>query len=303
MIDVAATLERLGIEGRESGDELVARCPKHLERTGRVDAHPSWSINVDTGLFLCFSCGYRGSLFSLVMDIEGIADPEAAKSFVVKGNLKTSLSRIPGPYHPGRPRSNVPESRLGAYTSPPPWALRSRHVTAAACLTYGVLWSTFDESWILPIRDYDGLLLGWQEKSQVGRLFRNYPTGVRKSTTLFGYDKFSGGQMVVVESPLDAVRLHAEGITGAVATYGAIVSKAQIQLMSAADEVVMALDADEAGRKASRELLTSTRGVLKAVRFFSYGGSAVKDPGDMTPDQIASGIVAARSRVMGELAI
>ena len=302
MIDVLATLERLGIEGRQSGDEFTARCPKHFERTGREDAHPSWSINLSTGLFLCFSCGYRGSLHTLVMDTEGVADIEAAREFIVKGSLQNSIDRIPGAYRPVVQKSGVPESKLGAFTEPPAWALRSRHVTATACRHYGVLWSTYDECWILPIRDHDGLLLGWQEKSQTGRHFRNVPIGVKKSEALFGYHTFSGGQMVVVESPLDAVRLHSEGISGAVAVYGAIVSKRQIQLMTAADEVVMALDADEAGRKASRELLQSTRGVLKAVRFFAYDGNA-KDPGDMTGDQIVDGITSARSRVLGEKAL
>jgi len=302
VLDVLSTLDRLGIDGKESGDEFVAPCPQHFERTGRADSHPSWSINLNTGLFLCFSCGYRGSLYTLVMDIEGVADVETAKDFVVRGNLQNSIERIPGAYRPVVLRTGIAESRLGAYTTPPAWALRSRRVTATACAHYGVLWSTYDESWILPIRDHDGLLLGWQEKSQTGRQFRNFPTGVKKSETLFGYHKFSGGQMVVVESPLDAVRLYSEGITGAVAVYGAIVSRKQIQLMTAADEVVMALDADEAGRKASRELLQSTRGVLKAVRFFAYDGSA-KDPGDMESDQILGGISEARSRVLGEKAL
>jgi DNA primase len=302
VIDVAATLERLGIEGRESGDEMVARCPLHAQRTGREDAHPSWSINMNTGLFLCFSCGYRGSLYTLVMDLEGVPDVEAAREFVVKGTLKNSIERIPGPYRPITQRTGMPESRLGAFIAPPAWALRSRRVTATACEYYGVLWSTYDESWILPIRDYDGLLLGWQSKGQVDRSFKNFPPGVKKSNTLFGYHRFTEGQMVVVESPLDAVRLYSEGITGAVATYGAIVSQKQIRLMSAADEVVMALDADEAGRKASRELLTATRGVLKAVRFFSYDGT-VKDPGDMDSDAIRAGISSARSRVLGEKAL
>lgn len=303
MIDVRATLDRLGIEGRESGDELVARCPQHLARTGSEDHHPSWSINLDTGLFICFSCGYRGSLFTLVMDLEGVADVEAAKDFVVKGSLQNAISRIPGPYTPAVPRTGLPETRLAAYTNPPPWALRARRVSAESCRHYGVLWDIYAESWILPIRDYDGLLLGWQEKSEAGRKFRNVPTGVKKSGTLFGYHLFSGGQMVVVESPLDAVRLHTEGITGAVATYGAIVSQTQIRLMSAADEIVMALDADEAGRKASRELLTTTKGVLKSVRFFTYGDDKCKDPGDMSSEQIRQGIAQAKSRVLGTSAL
>lgn len=301
MIDVSATLERLGIQGTESGGEFVAACPMHEKRTGRKDGHPSWSINLDTGLFFCFSCGYRGTVYTLVMDLEGVVI-EDARDFVVKGNLQSAISRIPGPYHPGPEDDTMPEFRLSAFDRPPRWAMRERNLSAEACEHFGVLWDSYDESWILPIRKPQGQLLGWQEKGQTSRRFRNFPTGVKKSLSLFGYHKFSGGQMVVVESPLDAVRLYTEGIPGAVATYGAIISRAQIQLMTAADEVVMALDADEAGRKASRELLRSTKGVLKAVRFFSYDGTA-KDPGDMTADSIACGITSAKSRVLGEAAL
>lgn len=302
MIDVLATLERLGIEGRESGDEMVARCPMHLARTGREDQHPSFSINLQTGLFLCFSCGYRGSLFTLVSDLEGIPLVDA-ESFVVKGDLKSAIRRMPPAYTPASPRSYLPESRLAPFCPPPAWACRLRDVSPKSCSHYGVLWSPYEESWILPIRDPEGFLIGWQEKGQVERLFKNHPAGVKKSRTLFGYHLFEGGRMVVVESPLDAVRLHSQGISGAVATYGAIVSRDQIRLMSAADEVVMALDADEAGRKASRELLSSTKGVLKSVRFFAYSEEGAKDPGDLSPEGLQHGISHARSRVMGEAAL
>lgn len=300
-MDVVATLERLGIEGRESGDEFIAACPMHLKRTGREDSHPSWSINLSTGLFNCFSCGYRGSLFTLVMDLQGVPTVEEAKTFVVKGNLPSALARIPGPYIPVT-HDSMPEYRLAAFSKAPRWAMRVRHLTAEACEHYGVLWDHREESWILPIRDPEGRLLGWQEKSQVDRRFRNFPTGVKKSSTLFGYNRFAGGQMVVVESPLDAVRLRSAGIEGAVASFGAVISKAQIMLMSAADEVVMAMDADDAGRKASRHLLQETRGVLKAVRFFSYLTEA-KDVGDMDEEFIHSGIANAKSRVLGEAAL
>lgn len=303
MIDVRATLDRLGIEGRESGDELIAACPQHLTRTGSVDAHPSWSINLQTGLFLCFSCGYRGSLYTLVMDIEGVADIDTARDFIVKGNLKNAIARIPGAYTPARSRQGIPETQLSGYTTPPAWACRARDLSAESCAHYGVLWDIYEESWILPIRDHDGFLLGWQEKSQVGRMFKNFPPGVKKSSTLFGYHVFPGGRMIVVESPLDAVRLHSVGLSGAVATYGAIVSRQQVQLMTAADEIVMALDADAAGRKASRELLSQTRGVLKSVRFFTYKDDECKDPGDMSPEQILTGIAEAKSRVLGERAL
>lgn len=302
MIDVLATLDRLEIPGRRSGDEFVAHCPMHKARTGSDDSHPSWSINISTGLFLCFSCGYAGSIHRLIVDLGAAPDVAQAKLFAVRGNLKSSIKRIPGPYTPATTGTTLPESALAGYTPPPTWALRERQLTREACAHYGVLWDPYSEEWILPIRDPQGDLLGWQVKGQTSRVFRNHPRGVKKSTTLFGYSTFNDGQMVVVESPLDAVRLRSEGVIGGVATFGAIVSRDQILLMSAADEVVMALDADAAGRKASRELLQSTRGVLKAVRFFTYETDA-KDPGDMTADEIQAGLASAKSRVLGEKAL
>ena len=70
MINVEATLTALGIEGTLRGSELSAPCPMHEDRVGRPDANPSWSINIDTGLLNCFSCGYRGSVITLIADVK-----------------------------------------------------------------------------------------------------------------------------------------------------------------------------------------------------------------------------------------
>lgn len=306
MINVEATIEALQIDGQIRGDEFVGHCPMHFKRTGREDAHPSWSINLDTGLFICFSCGYRGSIITLIADLKGISFDEA-KSHTVKPDLQTTIAKIPGAYIPTAKPEAIKESRLAQFASPPSWARRRRNLTKDACDMYGVKWNYLTESWIVPIRDsVSDDLIGWQEKSETERIFRNFPSGVKKSQTLFGYDIFPGGRMVVVESPLDAVRLWSDGVTGAVSTFGAIVSKQQIMLMSAADEVVFALDnpfRDDAGRKSSVQLLTETKGVLKSVRFFDYSGIEAKDPGDMTHDQIIKGITHAKSRAYGERAL
>lgn len=306
MIDVESTLYALGVEGRSNGDEFNGHCPMHFKRTGREDAHPSWSINLSTGLFNCFSCGYRGSLVTLIADIKGV-DFDTAKTMTVKPDIMASVSRIPGAYTSVPRPEPMSESRLSRYAVPPKWARARRNLTREAALLYGVRWNYEDDSWIIPIRNPDdNSLIGWQEKCETSRVFRNFPTGIKKSTTLFGYDVFVGGRMIVVESPLDAVRLSSEGVPGAVATYGAIVSKKQILLMSAADEIVFALDnplMDSAGRKASIQLLTETKGVLRSVRFFDYAGINAKDPGDMTPDQIIRGISRAKSRAYGERAV
>lgn len=287
----------LGIDGRESGDEFVAPCPQHAARTGREDSHPSWSINLRSGLHICFSCGYRGTLAGLVSDLGGDADLAEARP-----DLRATVARIPGPYLVVEPQ-RVEEHRLGRFVLPPRWARERRLLTAQACADHGVLWDPDQDAWIIPIREPSGTLMGWQAKSESGRAFRNYPFGVKKSRCLFGLDAFSGGRMVVVESPLDAVRLTSEGIGGGVATFGATVSAAQVLLMTAADEVVIALDADDAGRKAAARLLSATRGVLRSVRFFDYSRTRAKDVGEMTRDEIEAGIAGARSRAHGQRAL
>lgn len=254
----------------------------------------------------CFSCGYRGSVYSLIVDLRGVTFEEA-KTLTIRPDIRTTVARIPEAYIKPHKAEPISESRLGRFTIPPRWARNRRKVSKEACELYGVRWDLQSDQWIIPIREpYTNNLMGWQEKAETTRVFRNFPTGVKKSRTLFGYDVFPGGLMVVVESPLDAVRLHSEGITGAVASYGARISRAQIHLMSAADEVVFALDnpfVDDAGKKASIELLTETKGVLKAVRFFDYSDVDAKDPGDMTHDEIERGIQRAKSRAYGERAV
>ena len=65
--DMESVLDRLGIEIISiTGDEIKAHCPAHLERKGKLDSNPSWSINADTGAHNCFSCHFRGNVHTLV---------------------------------------------------------------------------------------------------------------------------------------------------------------------------------------------------------------------------------------------
>ena len=305
MIDVEQNLVALGIDYRGSGHEFTAPCPMHAQRTGREDFHPSWSINATTGLFICYSCGYRGSMYTLIADLTGVT-LEQAKTTVVKPTLGQAMERVPKLDVKVKRPEVLPESTLGKYKSPPRWARNRRGLTSEACEAYGVLWNPVDDNWILPIRTPEGALIGWQEKGEMTRHFRNSPMRVRKSRCLFGYQIFTGGRMVVVESPLDPVRMLSNGVTGGVATYGSEVSAAQIHLMTAADEVVFALDnytTDKAGKKSTLRMIEETRGVLAHVRVFNYTGIGAKDPGEMDLAEIEQGIRDARSRVLGERAI
>lgn len=305
----AAILYNIGIEVMEvRGYELIAKCPGHLVTVGKEDENPSWSLNAEMLVHHCFSCGFRGSLSSLVAKRKKISLDDA-KIFIKNHRgldvdaVVRRLDEIKDVhYSPVKPIP-MSEARLAVFVEPPDYALSSRSLTRDAASFYGILWDGKTDSWIVPIRDESGILLGWQEKSFTGRFFRNRPLGVKKSSTLFGIDRWSGGQMVVVESPLDAVRLLSAGVSGGVATYGAAPSATQVAVMSAAETLVIAFDNDPAGLKANRQILALTKQGLLECRFFDYGGSKAKDVGDMTPMEIARGLENAKHCVYGESAL
>lgn len=61
-VDVPKLLQALDIPVvKRSGPELWSTCPLHKDR------HPSWSINVHSGLHSCFSCKFGGTAVDLVL--------------------------------------------------------------------------------------------------------------------------------------------------------------------------------------------------------------------------------------------
>jgi len=307
--DIERTLLRLGIEASQRRSELIALCPMHKYRVGKEDTNPSWSINADTGAHHCFSCGYKGNLLTLISDLLEYGDLEKAKSWLRSNTdvnwelVSKQLNEAKKTYIHLPKLVPMSEARLAVFKEVPAWAAKDRGLSVEACNTYGVSWRESDSTWILPIRSLDDRLLGWQEKGHLSRKFFNRPPGVPKSKTLFGMNCWDKDQMIVIESPLDAVKLKSVGIPGGVATFGAVVSEDQIEIMRKAENLIIAMDNDEAGNKANKFLLDSFRKLGIECWFFNYGDLDKKDIGDLTPDQIDWGLENARHCVLGRLAI
>jgi DNA primase len=283
-------LARLGVEFYSNrGDEIQAECPAHEERTGHKDRNPSFYINADSGAFICFSCGWKGSLYTLINYKQG--DVNASDWLKSDEGLSARFNRATREQPKIQEQTYITESMLSAFIEPPVEALRSRGLTQSAAKQYGLVWDRHNNNWIIPIRESDtGKLLGWQEKGYDRRYFRNYPTGIQKSKALFGYNQYSAGDMVVVESPLDVIRLASLGFTGGVATYGALVSEHQFNLIRGADRVVFAMDNDEAGHKSSMSLYYLCKEMEKEAWFFNYSDFDVKDIGGMSLDEVKFGL-------------
>lgn len=313
--DVIPLIEALGIAPLQQIErEVYARCPGH-DDTGK----PNWSINLDSGQHHCWSCGYGGSLLALIAKLQGFTwgdtddlDLMAARTWARRFRSK-DLSVLDGlqrtvRYTPKAKAFTVVEKDLYRFKPPPEWALEARQLTAAGAEAHGVLWDPRKDAWITTIRDpWEHQLRGWQVKGQTDREFRNYPIGVDKATTLFGLPAFpQDGTAILVESPLDVVRLESIGITGGLATYGAAVSEKQLEVLRGyADELLIAMDnprVDKAGKASTLRL------VLRCARFMptrvlDYDHTSAKDIGDMTDAEIVTAIANSRHGWRGVTAV
>jgi len=76
--DVAEVLKAIGVKKvTEKGDEVSFSCPQDYHSRG--DRNPSASINKKSLAYHCFSCGSKGTLFTVVADVEGVSTAVAMK--------------------------------------------------------------------------------------------------------------------------------------------------------------------------------------------------------------------------------
>lgn len=273
------------------GVEIQAKCPAHEERTGKPDENPSWWINSDTGHHICFSCQFKGGLATLVtLFTDG--DLSNYKEFI--NSPSQMMSRLKNATEIKQEKNEsvkVTESMLSAFTNPPDMALLSRGISKSVAKSYGLLWNNPRDSWIIPVRHMiTDELLGWQEKGTNSRFFNNYPPKMKKSNSLFGFDKYDGGEMIVVESPLDVVRMASVHVHGGISTYGTQVSIAQFNAMRGSFRLIIAMDNDPAGRAATENLYQLCKEHGKEAWFFNYEHTDMKDIGAMSKTEIESGI-------------
>ncbi len=74
LIEDYLTLER-------RGKNMVGLCPFHNEKT------PSFTVSPEKQLFHCFGCGASGNVFSLIMQLENLSFPEAARYLARKAGI------------------------------------------------------------------------------------------------------------------------------------------------------------------------------------------------------------------------
>lgn len=138
---------------------------------------------------------------------------------------------------------------------------------------------------MFPIHDSHGQLVAYAGRSIDGSELRYlFPPGFRKSQVVFNLHRAVGcpaGSAVVGEGFFDCLRVHQAGYRNVVGLMGISLSEAQEQtLLQCFRQLVLMLDGDETGRRATQQLAARLLGKL------SLSVAAV--PSGSQPDQLSS---------------
>lgn len=284
--DLADFLMSIGVDVRRAGQEISGRCPVHLSRTGKEDNSPSWSMNSESGLWLCYSCGARGTLPQLIMELTGKDNFDVTQML-----MNNSVERLQMPKWEKTP--DVDFHMYLHYEDVPARYLKSRNITAEAARKYGIRWNDKNYSWIIPVMDPDGTLLGWQEKAK--DFVKNHPRGIKMRHTLFGIERFTSKTSILVESPLDVVRF-ASSFDGVqcLGTFGASITKEQLQLAyTVSDKLIVAMDNDKAGIESAKRIFKDMPLLKGGVYWLKYSHTNAKDIGEMTDEELEEAVTGA----------
>jgi DNA primase len=249
-------IEELLGESRSHGVNRSYRCPFHEER------RPSFSINMDEGLWVCFGCGLRGNYEQLCTRLGTAPDNEyrwlkaqkiASSEFHQPPDLRDRLEgyqRIEGEDATKSGGRGSTRTTLGDF-------LHERSIRPESARVYEVV--ELGGRIAFPYIDVDGRVTGIKYRDARGNKYAEDGSefGLYGVVLGVGYD-----DVIVCEGESDTLRTHSEtfgkGI-GVCGTSGASVSEPQWTSFGLhflfSKRIFLAYDADEAGDKCAESAL------------------------------------------------
>jgi DNA primase len=238
-------------------DELMASCPfaKTTHETGK-DNHPSFAINIEKGVFNCFTCGEKGILEELVAKSLGISILEAIEYLEELG-----LSKIEILSHAYLNEEEediiryIPEMVLESYNRlSKPYEMYEGIVDGHECIIYVV-------------RDYKYRLVGAVARSKSVRWHKIMWEMKKKYFLLGEQDVKYYDDLLIVEGPGDMLAIKEAGYNNVVSLLGASMSIEQASKVERfTDNVIIWLDRDKAGFEGTRRIYNML-GSLLNLRF------------------------------------
>jgi 5S rRNA maturation endonuclease (ribonuclease M5) len=183
-----------------------------------------------------------------------------------------------------------------------PSFLNKRGISVETAKDFGLLWDERSKRVVVPIRRYDGALVGcvgrcWCDQCKTGprcdKPYYNY-WAFKKSKFLFNEFMLKPKEPVyVVEGIFDAIRLVSFGFHNAAAILGSSLSVDQARKLAAlSGPVYLMFDGDAAGRKCTMESIRIL--TKKVVVLYECAVPEDTDPGDLSKEQTENVIKSAK---------
>ena len=282
---IKRVLTGAGIEVESDLDlNYIIFCPFH--NNSRT---PAGEVHKENGLFFCFSCQKTAPLIEVVMHSSGRSYFEAArfiKSKEGETNLEAEVQKQLYAKPEFVPFDEVVLKRLynGLLVSDRAKNyFKYRKINTESWSKFSLGYSIKQDMVTVPVHSPDGTPIGFVGRSVEGKEFKNTP-GLPKAKTLFNLHRVKTSDNVyIVESSFDAIRLDQVGIPS-VATLGANVSKAQVELLQKYfNNIVVVADNDEAGGNMKDRIIEKLGSRVSVIKL----DKQYKDIGDMDDDSIA----------------
>ena len=252
-------------DSKVSGHNIMTTCPFHKDGQERK---PSFGVSTKDGACHCFTCGWAGSIDNMISNVFGYEDEGAfGRQWLAKNFLTVSIeNRKPIELQLSRKREKelkpttfITEEELDSYRYIHPY-MYQRGLTDEIIHDFDVGFDANTQCITFPVLDIDKNPVFIARRSVKYKFF-NYPEGAEKP--VYGAERFVGGsyrEAIICESILNALtawKFERPAMaligTGTQAQYE-ILKKLPVR------KYILALDPDEAGRRAEQRLVKALAG-------------------------------------------
>lgn len=301
---VKEVIESLGIKiSYQSQTDFFCFCPFHSNRNT-----PSFAISKSSGQYICYnpSCDSRGNLESLMINIGKLDTFQIAKFLRnLHVNKKDTYDQDVIDLFDEKPKfTEFPQSTLDSLhnglNDRSKKYFYSRKINDDSLEYFYLGYSSKQDMVTVPLHSPDGLPVGIIGRSLEGKQFKN-SDNLPRSLTLFNLHKAKklSSTIIVCESSFDAIRIYQAGYPNVVATLGGAISRENIHnLNKYSSSIIIATDADEAGRKLGMDIVSKLPNKDISWASFDYENvypHNAKDVGDLTDLEIKQCIKNAKS--------
>ena len=266
-MNVEELLQSKSVPFMPKGKDFVVSClnPEH------DDNNPSMRIDQITGIFHCFSCGFKGNVF--VHFGEKASFLHLRRELVKKKIREKRAESVGLPF----PRSALPY--VGNWRNIKPETYRKFEAFQEHEAFVGRI--------VFPIRDISGRIVAFNARHMTGGTpkYLISPPGARMPLFPAKIDPIQAS-VILVEGIYDMIILHDKGLSNAVCCFGTRninEEKLSILRLQGIEEAIVFFDGDEAGQTAAAKVQEMCENVDLLTRNINVVDI---DPGALTENQV-----------------